>query len=276
MQRAGILHGPDAFDQRQQQPARHANGMEHRQRIEEGLEPGQVNVFGNLGNVGQDVAMAQHDTLRLAFRPGREQNDGRIVGTGTVSGNDGRSAQLVENTAHLGQRRQGLADVFEIDHAHLIAQRLYDRIEPGLGHKHPRGDDQFDVRCLASRQNIFLAGRKIQHGSGAPMPQKPKQGDRGCVDIGQQQTNHLALPGLAGENPAQHLSAQHKPVIGNRLAGLVFQNGHRLAVPCSGFQQCLRQCQINGTLIWDGQNSSSPCCSYDRYTLAPSRIGGAN
>ena len=86
------------------------------------------------------------------------------------------------------------------------------------------------------------------------MPQKAKQGDRRCVDIGQQQTDRLARPGLPGKNPTQHLCPQHQPVIRDGLTGLVFQNDHGLAVLCGSLQQCLRQCQINGSLIPGSHN----------------------
>ena len=83
-------------EQRQQQAARQPEAVKHRQRVEDDVLRIEVDDRRKLMAVGQQVAMAQHDALRRAFRSRREQHHRRLVGARRRSTGRPRSADADE------------------------------------------------------------------------------------------------------------------------------------------------------------------------------------
>ncbi len=90
VQRRGVVEGAHAGEQRQQRAAGQAERVEHRHGVEHAVGGVEVDHRGDLGDVGQDVAVAEHDALRRPFRPAGEQHDrggiGRRARTGKAPG----------------------------------------------------------------------------------------------------------------------------------------------------------------------------------------------
>ena len=80
--------------------------MEDRQGVEEFVVDREIHHSADLGDVGQDGAMRQHDAFGLALRAGSEQHHGWVVG-------------LPDRTARLGSQR-----------AKPMSQSLSSHVEP--------------------------------------------------------------------------------------------------------------------------------------------------
>ncbi len=78
--------------------------MEHRQRVEHLVELVEVDPGRDLGAVGQDVAVAEHDTLGPALRARGEQDHGRIVALHAEPAVDAAGEQAVPQAAQPVER----------------------------------------------------------------------------------------------------------------------------------------------------------------------------
>ena len=89
--------------------------MEHRQRVEQLVLAAEIDAGRDLRDVGQHVAVRQHDALGQAFRARGEQDHRPVVGLA-------RDQRLLpaQHAAQLVEGADRLADVFQIDDAHLL------------------------------------------------------------------------------------------------------------------------------------------------------------
>ena len=114
VQRRRIQKRADAGEQRQQQAAGQPEAVEHGQRVEDDVLRADVDDRRQLMTVREQVAVAQHDALRRAFRARREEHDRRIVGAfgrcrGRLASDDRTSARSRRAGANLA------AHVLEIE-----------------------------------------------------------------------------------------------------------------------------------------------------------------
>ena len=197
MQWRGIEKYAGAGQQRQQGAAGEAEGMEHRQRVEEFVFRRQIDHRAYLRNVGQQRAMRQHDALRLAFRAGREQHHGgrfRISRRGGQILRD-QHPQLVEQADASGQ-------VFQIQNA-LLAQAGQTGLQLAGGDEAARGDHGFDFRRRAGIAQTFRAGGVIEQRGNATARRQAEQQRDGGGKVGQQHANRLAFPRRARRHATQ-------------------------------------------------------------------------
>ena len=79
LQRGGMADHLHPRDQRQQHPHRQAEAMKHGQGIEQHIAVIKVDMGAHLGDIGQDVLMAERHALGMAFGAGGEKDRGRLV-----------------------------------------------------------------------------------------------------------------------------------------------------------------------------------------------------
>ena len=133
-----------------------------------------------LEGVGENVFVAEHDTLWRAFAARREQYGGRVIGTA-------QNLRLVASApaGELVTNANCRFDVFEIDNfvfgfelgQHLSQSRLFD--------KGARGDNGFNVSCFAGRKHICGTCRIVEHGRHAANRLQGKESDRDASRVGQ-------------------------------------------------------------------------------------------
>ena len=127
VQGRGIEKDAHAEDQRQYHADGEPERMEHRQHVEHFVLAAEIDAGGALRGVRQHVAVGEHDALGHAFRAGREQDRGPIVGLAL----DQRFAG-VEQAADLIAGRDAGANVLEIDDLDRLLDCRDQVAEPAL------------------------------------------------------------------------------------------------------------------------------------------------
>ena len=193
--------------------------------------------------VRQQIAVAQHDALRCAFRSGREEHHGRIVGAlaSMTRPRRHRSKQRAKTREHPDLA----AHVFEIQHGGLRRERSHHRLELGLLDELPRGDNQLDLRGLARRLRRGRTGREVQHRRHAAFGLEPEERDDRRARGRQQHADAFASDGAPGQHTAERKARRDQPAIGQRLELDVIGNRVTAAVLLARLEQRIEQRRLD-------------------------------
>ncbi len=235
MQRRRIHEDPHAMHQRQNEPDRQPERVEHREHVEHRVAPPEIDARLGLRGIGEDVAMRQHDTFGNAFRARGEQDRGGVVRLAR----DERELGFA-HAAQLVAERHGRPQVFEIDDAVVGRERIDELLQPALLDKGARGDDRIDRGGAAGGCDIRRTGAEIEHGGNAARRHQPENGDDRPVRVRQQQADRLAFGGERQQLAAEHGGAEQQATVGEGARHRVFDRDPAHAVRLRGVDHRFR------------------------------------
>ena len=155
--------------------------------------------------VGRDIAMAEHDALRLASRSGREEHGEELVRVDLV--------QAQSAHEHIGRQRHALGRGRQlVAFADQPGNIFEDDVLGSLGHFQPfeqlaAGDDVPQARLLDAMIERLARQHEVQIDGDAPVERQRQVGDRASYGRGQHDAHHSLV--FAEEVPAQN-AAQHQ------------------------------------------------------------------
>ena len=215
--------------------------MEHRQGVEHRVRPTEVDPGGKLIDVREDVAVAQHHTLRRAFGTGGKQHHGGIVGLCLepivkeprhVAGK--QSTQLVDGA-------DGGSQVFKVDDIGFLRQRGLRGFKLRPIDEATRSQDRFDFRRRQRRKHAVDAGREVEHGRNSTEGLKREERDRRALRIRQQDAHPFALVRQSGDLSTEHGAAEQETTVADGRSFDIFHHQRACAMDPGGVNQCVEQ-----------------------------------
>ena len=237
VQRRGVHVDGDAAQHRQEHGAGEAEAVEHRQGVEHLVELVEVDPGADLGAVGEEIAVAQHDPLGPALRARGEQDHRRILVLDAAGPMDAAGEQTLQKAAQPVAGGDLVAQVLQPQELGVAADRGDRGLQLGLAHELAGRDHQPDLRGDHRRLEVGRAGREIEHGRHPAEGLEREEGDRGGIDVGDEHADRFAGLGPSGELAPEHQSAGHQLHVVEVGAAGVLDHGIAPAVPPPCAQQ---------------------------------------
>ena len=215
VQRRGMQAGADAGGQRQHDPRREAEAVEERQRRDRPVGRPDRRARLELGDVGEEVAMRQHDPLRRPLGARGEEHR-RLGVTPEVARAEPRRderGQLVED----GDRRLEIlgpenAEARRLDRCHQIAEAaLLDERAAGDHGRASGGPQRRERPAPVPAVELSIAGTR-------PARQKRHEHGDGPRRRGQQQAHPLAGREPRPQRAFQHGARERELAVGQGVA----------------------------------------------------------
>ena len=182
MQRRGVEEHFCARDQRHDGAASKTKRVEQRQRDHEFVGWREVDHGANLGDVGEDAAMAMHHALGFALGAAGEEHHGRIVRPALLDGLCRKPARKAQQPEFV-QQAELPAQIFQINHVDTL-QRSDGIRQLGGFKKLARGEDGFYIRRDAGILHACRTCGVVEHGWDATHRAHAENQAHGVADIG--------------------------------------------------------------------------------------------
>ena len=234
VQRRRIEIDADAGNERQHHTNREPERVEHREHVEHLVLAPEVDAGGGLGGIRQHVAVGQHDALRHAFGARGEEDGGPIVG---LAGH--QRLVIVHEAAELVGKRDGRADVIEIDDTHLVRDRGDQLIEPRLLDEYARRYDGLELGRFAARQNIRRTGGEVDHRRDAARRHQRQERHHRAVGVRQHHADRAAFGRERHQLGAEDTRRREQALVGERAGHRVLHGDAGAAVLVGGLDDGL-------------------------------------